>query len=143
LRRRIWASTKPAWRDTWIAPPLWRSEFRNILAGHLRGGSLDFDEICSLQQEAERLLADSERQVDSSTVLQLVRESECSAYDCEFVALALQLGTLLVTMDGKLCGRSRGSPCHWRRRPERAKSDVLRHHSAPKGDKLRHFLPTA
>jgi predicted nucleic acid-binding protein len=40
--------------------------------------------------------------VDSEAVLQLVRDSDCSAYDCEFVALAVQLDTRLVTMDGKL-----------------------------------------
>ena len=37
-------------------------------------------------------------------VLELVRGSDCSAYDCEFAALALQLGVKLVTMDSKLLG---------------------------------------
>ena len=40
--------------------------------------------------------------MDSLSVLELVRDSECSAYDCEFVALAMKLGTKLVTMDGKV-----------------------------------------
>jgi len=31
-----------------------------------------------------------------------VRDSDCSAYDCEFVALATKLGAMLVTMDAKL-----------------------------------------
>jgi predicted nucleic acid-binding protein len=31
-----------------------------------------------------------------------VRDSDCSAYDCEFVALALKLETKLLTMDKKL-----------------------------------------
>ena len=35
-------------------------------------------------------------------MLELVRDSDCSAYDCEFIALALQLGTKLITMDKKL-----------------------------------------
>lgn len=86
----------------WAAPILWRSEFRNILAGYLRRGSLTFDQAHAVQQEAEDLLADSEFEVDSLTVLELVRDSDCSAYDCEFVALALQLETQLVTMDAKL-----------------------------------------
>ena len=34
--------------------------------------------------------------------LQLVRGSDCSGYDCEFVALAQKLNTQLVTMDKKL-----------------------------------------
>lgn len=86
----------------WAAPPLWRSEFRNILAGYLRRQTLDFDQVCSLQNEAEGLLAGSEFEVDSQAVLALVRDSDCSAYDCEFVALAIRLDTKLVTMDRKL-----------------------------------------
>ena len=86
----------------WAAPVLWRSEFRNILAGYLRRGTLTFEQAHALQNEAEDLLHGAEYEVDSSSVLELVRNSECSAYDCEFVALAIKLGTRLVTMDGKV-----------------------------------------
>lgn len=86
----------------WAAPVLWRSEFRNILAGYLRRGSLTFDQAHALQREAEELLVDAEFEVDSLKVLELVRDSDFSAYDCGLVALALQLETQLVTMDGKL-----------------------------------------
>lgn len=86
----------------WAAPILWRSEFRNILAGYLRRKSLTFDQACGLQREAESLLEGMEFEVESLTVLQLARDSDCSAYDCEFVALSIQLDTRLVTMDGKL-----------------------------------------
>lgn len=40
--------------------------------------------------------------VDSRSVMLLVKDSDCSAYDCEFVALVRQLGTSLVAMDSKL-----------------------------------------
>lgn len=86
----------------WAAPVLWRSEFRNILAGYMRRGSLTFQQAQEIQSEAEDLLNGAEYDVDSLSVLQLVRDSECSAYDCEFVALATKLGTKLVTMDRKL-----------------------------------------
>lgn len=86
----------------WAAPILWRSEFRNILAGYLRRKSLSFEQAVALQEEAEDLLAGREYEVDSQSVLELVRDSDCSAYDCEFVALAERLGTKLVTMDKKL-----------------------------------------
>ena len=86
----------------WAAPLLWRSEFRNILAGYLRRRSLTFEQALSLQTEAEGLLAGSEYEVESLSVLELVRDSDCSAYDCEFMALAEKLGTKLVTMDKKL-----------------------------------------
>lgn len=86
----------------WAAPVLWRSEFRNILAGYLRRGSLTFQQAYSLQREAENLLNGAEYEVDSLGVLELVRDSECSAYDCEFVVLAMKLDTKLVTMDRKV-----------------------------------------
>lgn len=86
----------------WAGPVLWRSEFRNILAGCLRRDSLTMQQAHDLQREAEDLLRGAEYEVDSLHVLELVRDSECSAYDCEFVALAMKLGTKVVTMDGKL-----------------------------------------
>jgi predicted nucleic acid-binding protein len=86
----------------WAAPVLWRSEFRNVLAGYMRRKALTFDQAYAVQCEAENLLAGSEFEVDSHAVLELVRDSECSAYDCEFIALATKLNTKLVTMDKKV-----------------------------------------
>ena len=86
----------------WVAPVLWRSEFRNILAGYTRRKTLTFEQACSLQSEAEGLLSGSEFEVDSRAVLELVHDSDCSAYDCEFIALAIKLGTKLVTADKKV-----------------------------------------
>jgi predicted nucleic acid-binding protein len=86
----------------WHAPVLWRSEFRNILAGYLRRGALSFNQVCLMQKEAEDLLKGGEHEADSRQVLELVKASNCSAYDCEFVAIAQALGVTLVTMDAKL-----------------------------------------
>ena len=86
----------------WASPLLWRSEFRNILAGYMRRKDISFDQAISLQEEAEGLLAGNEFDVESQAVLQLVRDSDCSAYDCEFVALAMQLDARLITMDKKV-----------------------------------------
>lgn len=86
----------------WATPLLWRSELRNILALYMRKKLLDFDQAFRIQREAEALLADHEYDVDSFEVLTLARDSGCSAYDCEFVALAKQLDIKLVTMDAKL-----------------------------------------
>lgn len=40
--------------------------------------------------------------MDFYDVHALVRKSDCSAYDCEFVALAVCLGIWLETMDKKV-----------------------------------------
>ena len=86
----------------WAAPILWRSEFRNILAGYLRRKAITFEQANSLQREAESLLEGAEFELESIAVLELVRDSDCSAYDCEFIALAMKLDTKLITMDKKL-----------------------------------------
>lgn len=86
----------------WAAPLLWRSEFRNILAGYLRRGALPQAQVLAIQTEAEGLFEGMEYEVASEAVLRLVANSDCSAYDCEFVALAERLGTRLVTMDRKI-----------------------------------------
>ena len=86
----------------WAAPMLWRSEFRNILAGYIRRKTLTYEQALKIQSEAENLLSGLEFEIDSRAVLELVRDSDCSAYDCEFIALTIKLKTKLVTMDGKL-----------------------------------------
>jgi len=86
----------------WTAPTLWRSEMRNVLALYLRKGMLEFEQAYAIQREAEDLLSHNEYLPDSWDVLQLVNTSECSAYDCEFVALAMKLETRLVTADKKI-----------------------------------------
>lgn len=86
----------------WAAPILWRSEFRNILAGYLRRKAISFEQANSLQREAESLLEGAEFEVESFAVLELVRDSDCSGYDCEFIALAMKLDTKLITTDKKL-----------------------------------------
>ena len=86
----------------WIAPTLWRSEFRNILALYLRKGRLEFEAAVEIMREAESLMAAVEYELASALVLALVRDSDCSAYDCEFVALARYLGIPLVTADRQL-----------------------------------------
>jgi predicted nucleic acid-binding protein len=86
----------------WAAPILWRSEFPNNLAGYMRRKAITFEQANSLQREAESLLEGAEFELESLAVLELVRDSDCSAYDCEFIALAMKLDTKLVTMDKKL-----------------------------------------
>jgi predicted nucleic acid-binding protein len=86
----------------WAAPVLWRSEFRNVLGGYVRRGDFDLDKALFIQKRAEQFMADGEFSVESADVLKLVQGSPCTAYDCEFVALAQRLKVPLVTMDKQL-----------------------------------------
>jgi predicted nucleic acid-binding protein len=83
----------------WVAPVLWRSEFRNALVTHVRLGGLTLDLALRIQDEAEGLMSGGEYDVDSDAVLRLAESSGCSAYDCEYVALAQKLRVRLVTQD--------------------------------------------
>ncbi|MBK6510156.1 MAG: type II toxin-antitoxin system VapC family toxin [Haliea sp.] len=79
----------------WIAPLLWRSEFRNVLALYVRKNIVDLNTAIEMQAQAERQLMDNEYSVNSMDVLTLAKESGCSAYDCEFVSLARSLNLKL------------------------------------------------
>lgn len=68
----------------------------------MRKKSLDFNTAYRIQREAEALMADHEYDVDSFEVLTLALDSGCSAYNCEFVAMAKQIGVKLVTEDANL-----------------------------------------
>ena len=86
----------------WIAPILWKSEFRNVLAMYLRKGHLTLENSYLLLDEAEKFMNESEFEVKSSDVMQLVSTSNCTAYDCEFVALAQNFNLKLYTTDKKV-----------------------------------------
>jgi predicted nucleic acid-binding protein len=86
----------------WNAPVLWKSEFRSVLSQYLRKNILSLDEVLFIIQQAEELLANNVFEVSSSHVMKLVKSSNCSSYDCEFVVLAQYLGCALVTADKKI-----------------------------------------
>jgi predicted nucleic acid-binding protein len=86
----------------WVAPVLWRSEFRNVLAHYIRQGALSLTNASRLMRMAELIFQGREYDVDSKGVLELVKSSGCSAYDCEFVSLAQELGVKLITTDRQI-----------------------------------------
>lgn len=86
----------------WAAPLLWRSEFRNALIGLVRTDAFQLEEALAIIDEAERWLNGHEYSVVSRQVLALAGRSGCSAYDCEFVALAQDLDVSLVTADRQI-----------------------------------------
>jgi len=86
----------------WAAPLLWRSELRNVLALYLRKSLVDLQTAQAIMEEALALMMGHEYEVVSSAVLKLASASRCSAYDCEFVALAQDLNVALVTVDRQI-----------------------------------------
>ncbi|MBL8100574.1 MAG: type II toxin-antitoxin system VapC family toxin [Anaerolineales bacterium] len=85
----------------WIVPPLWQSEFRNVLAGYIRR-DIRLKQAKQVMQKALEILENHQVVPSAERVLDLISESNCTAYDCEFVALSQQLSIQLVTADKRL-----------------------------------------
>ena len=83
----------------WHAPILWRSELRNVLTAYLRRGMLTRAQIVGILGAADQGLAEREHIIPDDLVLDIVASSVLTAYDAEFVALALALSVPLVTAD--------------------------------------------
>jgi len=83
----------------WAVPMLWRYEFRNVLAGEIRRSGMSFDRAVRIASLAEAQVRGREFIAPSEAVLELLSSTRCTAYDCEFVALARRMGVKLVTSD--------------------------------------------
>ena len=93
-------SERVALRDgEWCAPGLWRSEFLSAAAKHVRRGDLSVVNAVGAYQRASAIIGNRERTAEVRAVLDLAIKSKCSTYDCEYVALAVELGVPLVTWD--------------------------------------------
>ncbi|MFC1820511.1 type II toxin-antitoxin system VapC family toxin [Thermodesulfobacteriota bacterium] len=86
----------------WAAPILWRSELRNVLTLYVRKKLIILEHAQRIMYGALELLRGREYEVSSYEVLRLASKSKCSAYDCEFIAVAKDLKVPLVTVDRQL-----------------------------------------
>ena len=87
----------------WHSPFLWISEFRNVLLLFHRRGLISPESFPDILSEARELIPfDRTHDVDEKRVLALAVRSGCTAYDCEFVALAEALDVPLLTWDKQL-----------------------------------------
>lgn len=84
---------------TWVAPALWRNELRSVVHKYIMRGDLTVARAVVLLGQADEVLGGREGDVDSQEVLDLASHSNCTTYDCEYVALANALGVPLVTTD--------------------------------------------
>jgi predicted nucleic acid-binding protein len=68
----------------------------------MRKKGLTVEQAVRIIDKADELLQGREYTLSSRTILELVAQSSCSAYDCEFVALAQDLDVQLVTDDRRI-----------------------------------------
>jgi predicted nucleic acid-binding protein len=86
----------------WAAPLLCRSELRSVAVKHVRAGNVGVEAAVDAVRAAEAVLGEREYLVATDRVLHLANASGCSAYDCEYVALAMELAVPLFTLDREL-----------------------------------------
>jgi predicted nucleic acid-binding protein len=87
---------------SWYSPPLWQSEFRNVLSGAMQRNLISLEQAGQIMESAQQTMAGREIPASTNLVLELAAGSSCSAYDCEFVALAQGLGVKLITLDKQI-----------------------------------------
>jgi predicted nucleic acid-binding protein len=83
----------------WAAPLLWLSEYRNTLAEYIQHRGMTVESALLSLRSAEEIVGGQAFNISSEKVLELVQGSGCTAYDCEYVALAQDLKVPLVTTD--------------------------------------------
>ena len=83
----------------WETVSFWKSEFLSVVSLYFRKRIVTYDEALIAIDYAEKLINVHEHRISPLAVMALIRDSNCSAYDCEFVALALELEAKLITYD--------------------------------------------
>ena len=86
----------------WGAPLIWKSGFLNVVSLYYRKQMIDYEDAMNALTFAERLIGTREHLVPAKAIIDAAFRSMRPTYGCEFVVLAEQLGTRLVTYDKKL-----------------------------------------
>lgn len=97
----------------WVSSPLWRYEFLNVLWAHVRSQRVDLPVAEQILALAFTRLAIVEREASPHDVLELAVQTGLTAYDSQYVALALTLGLPLYTFDKtilRLCPETAQQP---------------------------------
>lgn len=89
----------------WVAPPLWRSEFLNVLVTSLRNKLLTKKQAHTAWETALQFVRHDERDPPALAILDQAIASGISAYDAHYVVLARMLNCAFVTADRTLTRR--------------------------------------
>ena len=89
----------------WIAPKLWLDEFLNVLCTYERTGGLTREQSVELLENAVALMDGASYDLPPERVLTVARQTNCSAYDSQYIALAQDLGLKLYTCDKRVISK--------------------------------------
>ncbi len=86
----------------WIVPVLWRYEFQNILATAIKSRQIRPEQALELWESVFGILFENEAEPSPAKVIDLVTQQGITAYDGQFIALAMEMGIQCVTEDLEL-----------------------------------------
>jgi predicted nucleic acid-binding protein len=86
----------------WIVPCLWRYEFQNILATTIKAKQITSAQALDVWETVSGILMENESEPTAARVIELVARYGITAYDGQFIALAMDMGVLCVTEDREL-----------------------------------------
>lgn len=86
----------------WVAPLLWRYEFQNILATAIKAKQITSEQALGVWQRVSAILMENESEPSAVRVIEVVTHYGITAYDGQFIALAMEMGILCVTEDLEL-----------------------------------------
>ena len=86
----------------WIVPVLWRYEFQNILASAIKAKQIKSEQALDIWEKVSKNLIENECEPPASRVIDLVAKHAITAYDAQFIAVALEMGIPCVTEDREL-----------------------------------------
>ena len=93
----------------WIVPFLWRYEFQNILATAIKAKQISLERAGEVWERVCRILVDNESEPSPLKVLDLVARFKITAYDGQFIALAMEMTVPCITEDRVLRERFPGT----------------------------------
>jgi predicted nucleic acid-binding protein len=86
----------------WIVPVLWRYEFQNILATAIKAKQIKPEKALEVWDKISKALIENECEPSPSKIIDLVAQYGLTAYDGQFIAVALEMGVSFVTEDREL-----------------------------------------
>ncbi|MEI6808964.1 MAG: type II toxin-antitoxin system VapC family toxin [bacterium] len=86
----------------WILPQLWRYEVQNILATAVRVRQITPDNAMAIWQDVSSRMSTNEHDASSERVIELFTRHKITAYDANFIALAMEMKVFCVTEDTEL-----------------------------------------
>ncbi len=86
----------------WIVPTLCRHELANVITSYVKHDAMAVIKVPALWQSLMLLIRGREYEVDLDHVIALAVEKNLSAYDAQYLYLAMSQGISLVTQDKKL-----------------------------------------